>query len=33
MESANDNNNNIQYQSLEEESNKKVSFKDQKSII
>ena len=31
MESANDNNNNIQYQSLEEESNKKVSFKDQKS--
>ena len=32
MESANDNNNNIQYQSLEEESNKKVSFKDQKSI-
>ena len=32
MESANDNNNDIQYQSLEEESNKKVSFKDQKSI-
>ena len=32
MESANDNNNNIQYLSLEEESNKKVSFKDQKSI-
>ena len=31
MESANDNNNDIQYQSLEEESNKKVSFKDQKS--
>ena len=31
MESANDNNN-IQYLSLEEESNKKVSFKDQKSI-
>ena len=32
MESVNDNNNDIQYQSLEEESNKKVSFKDQKSI-
>ena len=32
MESVNDNNDNIQYQSLEEESNKKVSFKDQKSI-
>ena len=31
MESVNDNNNDIQYQSLEEESNKKVSFKDQKS--
>ena len=31
MESVNDNNDNIQYQSLEEESNKKVSFKDQKS--
>ena len=31
MESANDNNNDIQYQSLEEESNKKVSFKDQKN--
>ena len=31
MESVNDNNNDIKYQSLEEESNKKVSFKDQKS--